>query len=109
MPNVINFEEWKVKRLSEMKEKNEMVDCPFCDDGYKECPECCHEACCEECEGSGRIEYSLCSFAVEIKYPDYFEIVVKDLKDWCVFTREDFLLHIGKFIKENDNGIRSIR
>lgn len=100
MPTVINFYTWEKNRVKEMIETNEIIDCPDCH---------LYEWGCDECGDSGLIECGSYCGELNAYYKEYFTIVVKDLKDWCSYTHEDFFIHIGQFIKESNHGIRSIR
>lgn len=65
--------------LGMVEELSELDQCPLCEDGTEECPECRKGQSCKHCDDKGWRPCSLCggSYPLEIR-PDADESVVAD-------------------------------
>ena len=110
---IATYEQWKADSFEYLKEVNAEVDCTSCE-GYgviNDFCECCGqytETECSECDGHGVILFSEADRRkverIELNQRNYFRAVVSDLKQWCAFTRQDFLEVAGHFVNEYREG-----
>jgi len=107
-----SYSDWKEQKLRDWAEDNPKIDCPRCKgDGeiFDSCPCCGQETAdeCETCDGDGKLHFNELDtmdasgmFTARV----YQREVISDLKQWCVYTREDFLGVVGPFIQNQRSG-----
>ncbi|UDL04017.1 hypothetical protein [Marinobacter sp. CA1] len=108
---IATFEQWKTASIEHLEAANPEVECPTCEgDGvfYEDC-HCCGqetEIDCALCDGAGVVLYSDASGLCRDQFNrrEYFRAVIRDLRKWCAFTRQDFLEVAGHFVSEFREG-----
>lgn len=106
---IATYFEWRERKPVELLKLNPRVLCPDCNgegefDGDGEAP---FYEICERCFGDGRlyfVDLHPREYGQLINVHEYFKAVITDLRQWCVFTRQDFLEVAGHFVNEFREG-----
>ena len=100
MTAITPYNDWHREQVAELEAKNADVECPDCEGtGEKECHCCSHESECLKCDGSGSVSFRENPY-IQPNTIDYFNQVIVDLKQFCVWTRKDFLGEAGHFVQD---------
>lgn len=107
-----SFEDWRAAKRRDWEEDDPEINCPKCDgegEIYETCPCCGHDSddFCETCQGSGRLQFNQLDSADKaamLTRGMYQKEVIADLKLWCAYTRQDFLVVVAPFIQSQRSG-----
>lgn len=106
---IATYFEWRETKPAELLEKNPRVLCPDCHGEGEFDPDDEHPEfdICERCDGDGRLHFTdlhayECGELINPRV--YFKEVISDLKQWCTFTRQDFLSVAGHFVNDFRQG-----
>lgn len=91
---IAGYEKWRADTILSLQAENPVLQCPFCHDNFW--------PGCDECDFEGEfnaldapevvIESLLSRFS-------YQSQVIADLKKWCAYTGQDFLMAVGPFVQ----------
>jgi hypothetical protein len=87
---------WRADTLTALQAENPVLDCPFCTGlnvAFPGCPDCDFEGEFHALDATDR------AIEVFVSQKAYQEQVISDLKTWCAYTRQDFLMAVGPFIQ----------
>ncbi|MDN6321032.1 MAG: hypothetical protein L0J77_14845 [Marinobacter sp.] len=97
---IVGYQEWMDRVALDLQSENPVIECPICHDHFwPGCDECDFEGEFNALDAPERVIEGLLSKKT------YQEQVIADLKTWCAYTRQDFLMVVGPFI-QNSRGVR---
>lgn len=97
---IASYGKWRADTLTALQAENPVLDCPVCHEHFwPGCSACDLEGEFRALDAPDSVIEGLLSHAT------YQEQVISDLKTWCAYTRQDFLMVVGPFI-QNSRGVR---